>query len=313
MKQQDVMQHPVNVLTEAQRESFFRNGFLVLPDYVPAAWRARLRDATQELIERSRSVTQTDSIYVLEEGHSAADPRLHRVSSPQDQHPTFWEFMTDPVMTDLAADVVGPDVKFHHAKLNVKSGKGTQGFGWHQDIPAWPHTDFSPVTIGVYVEGCTDDQGPLTVAKAARKDPSSRCTTRAGNFVVKIRDEDLGWLTDDMIRRITGGPGTTLLLNCRAVHGSAPNKATARAAAAAAGLFLGRFVSLYAEPDPEPAPGRHRARQAGALRQLRHPAGRDAARLARRLQAGLDTQEQGQARRPAPKVMQPSRPIDQTD
>jgi len=44
-------------------------------------------------------------------------------------------------MTDLAAEVVGPDVKFHHAKLNVKSERGTRGFKWHQDIPAWPHTD----------------------------------------------------------------------------------------------------------------------------------------------------------------------------
>ena len=87
----------------------------------------------------------------------------------------------------------------------------------------------------------------------------------AGNYVVKIRDSDLGWLTQDKIRRVTGGPGTTLLLNCRAVHGSAPNKAEARAAAAAAGLFLGRFVPLHAEPDPQPAPGRHRARKAGAF------------------------------------------------
>ena len=56
MKPQEVMQHPVNVLTDAERESFFRNGFVVLPDYVPAAWRARLRDATHELIERSQPV-----------------------------------------------------------------------------------------------------------------------------------------------------------------------------------------------------------------------------------------------------------------
>ena len=55
------MQHPRNVLDNAQRESFFRNGFLMLPEYVPEAWLARLREATQELIERSRSVTQTNS------------------------------------------------------------------------------------------------------------------------------------------------------------------------------------------------------------------------------------------------------------
>jgi hypothetical protein len=194
---------------------------------VPEHWLAQLRAAMGELLDRSRAKTETDSIYVLEEGHSADSPRLHRVASPQDQHPTFWNFMTDPVMTDLAADVVGPDVKFHHAKLNVKSGKGSRGFSWHQDIPAWPHTDFSPVTIGIYIDGCTDDQGPLTVAEGSHDGPLFSMYDDAGNYVVKIRDRDLGWLTQDKIRRVTGGPGTTLLLNCRAVHGSAPNKAEA--------------------------------------------------------------------------------------
>jgi hypothetical protein len=227
MKPQDVLKHPATVLSEAQRRSFFADGFLVLADYVPAPWLSRLRLATAELLDRSSTVSQSDSIYVLEEGHSADNPRLHRVSSPQDQHPTFWEFMTDPLMTDLAADIVGPDVKFHHAKLNVKSGQGSQGFGWHQDIPAWPHTDYSPVTIGIYIDGCTPEQGPLTVAAGSHDGPLFSMYDDAGNFVVRIRDKELGWLKDDMIRSITGGPGTTLLLNCRTVHGSAPNKSSA--------------------------------------------------------------------------------------
>lgn len=225
MKPQDILAHRGNVLSDAQRREFFDKGFLVLPDYVPAAWLERLRAATAELLDRSRGIAQSDGVYVLEEGHSPQTPRLHRISSPQDQHPAFWEFMTDPVMTELAADVVGPDVKFHHAKLNVKSGKGSQGFGWHQDIPAWPHTDYSPVTIGIYVDGCTDQQGPLAVAEGSHRGPLFSMYDDAGNFVVRIRDSDLGWLTADRIRSITGGPGTTLLLNCRAVHGSKPNRA----------------------------------------------------------------------------------------
>ena len=252
MKPQDVLAHPSHVLTDDQRRRFFDDGFLVLPDYVSQPWLERLRAATAELLDRSRAVTQSDAVYVLEEGHSADEPRLHRVSSPQDQHPAFWAFMTDPIMTDLAADVVGPDVKFHHAKLNVKSGKGTQGFGWHQDIPAWPHTDFSPVTIGIYIDGCTEDQGPLTVARGSHDGPLFSMYDDAGNFVVKIRPGDLGWLKDDMIARITGGPGTTLLLNCRAVHGSAPNKATA-----ARPLLLPVYSSADSfayTPSPIPSP-----------------------------------------------------------
>ena len=253
MKPQDVLRHPATVLTEARRRAFFDNGFVALPNYVPEHWLVQLRTAMVELLDRSRSKTATDSIYVLEEGHSADTPRLHRVASPQDQHPNFWKFMTDPVMTDLAADVVGPDVMFHHAKLNVKSGKGSRGFSWHQDIPAWPHTDFSPVTIGVYIDGCTPEQGPLSVAEGSQDGPLFSMYDDDGNYVVKIRDRDLGWLSDDKIRRITGGPGTTLLLNCRAVHGSAPNTETA-----ARPLLLPVYSSADSFPyTPSPIPSPH--------------------------------------------------------
>ncbi|MBV9378586.1 MAG: phytanoyl-CoA dioxygenase family protein, partial [Alphaproteobacteria bacterium] len=203
--------------------SYFSDGFLVLPDYVPGPWLARLSAATQKLLDRSRCVTRSDSIFVLEEGHSAQNPRLHRVTSPQDHHPTFWEFICDPIMTDLAAEVVGPDVKFHHAKLNVKSERGTRGFKWHQDVPAWPHTDYSPVTIGVYLTGCDTDQGPLTFLPGSHLGPLHSMYDNSGAFVVHMRDELAASISADMIETATGGPGTTVLLNCRTIHGSAEN------------------------------------------------------------------------------------------
>jgi ectoine hydroxylase-related dioxygenase (phytanoyl-CoA dioxygenase family) len=224
MKPEEILRHPATVLTEAQRAAYFEQGYLFLPSYVPEAWLERLRAATADLIERSRGVAVSDTTFVLEEGHSAADPRLHRVTSPQDHHPTFWEFMTAPVMTDLASDVVGPDVKFHHAKLNVKSGQGSRGFKWHQDIPAWPHTDYSPVSIGIYIDGCDADQGPLSFVRGSHQGPLFSMYDREGNFVVRIADDDLGWVKDEMVDQPTGGPGSTLLLNCRLVHGSVPNR-----------------------------------------------------------------------------------------
>ena len=74
----------------------------------------------------------------------------------------------------------------------------------------------------------------------------------SGNFVVKIRDKDLRWLTDDKVRTITGGPGTTLLLNCRVVHGSSPNRASA-----ARPLLLPVYSSADSfayTPSPIPSP-----------------------------------------------------------
>jgi len=219
-----VRQYRPHVLSEAQREQYFRDGFLVLPEFVPSAWTSRLQAALAELIERSRSITKTDEVFVLEEGHSAASPRLHRITSPQDRHPTFWEFFSDPVMTDLAADVVGPDVKFHHAKLNVKSEMGTRGFKWHQDIQAWPHTDYSPVTFGIYINGCEADQGPVSFMRGSHEGPLFSMYDEAGNFVIRVSDGDLAKVGGREIVSATGGPGTTLLLNCRTIHGSVENR-----------------------------------------------------------------------------------------
>ena len=224
MKAADVLAYPPLVLNAAQRAAYFNDGFLVLSDYVPPIWLERLRSATGILMDRSRSVTRSDGVFVLEDGHSPDTPRLHRVTSPQDQHPDFWAFMCDRIMTDLAADVVGPDVKFHHSKLNVKSERGSRGFKWHQDIPAWPHTDYSPVTIGIYVNGCDEAQGPLTFVRGSHLGPLHSQYDEAGAFVVRVRDEIVAAIPPETIVTATGGPGTTVLLNCRTVHGSLPNR-----------------------------------------------------------------------------------------
>ncbi|HIB18403.1 MAG TPA: phytanoyl-CoA dioxygenase family protein, partial [Alphaproteobacteria bacterium] len=42
---------------------------------------------------------------------------------------------------------------------------GGQSCDWHQDIQAWPHTNYSPVTVGVLLEDTTLNQGPLTAIK----------------------------------------------------------------------------------------------------------------------------------------------------
>ena len=65
------------------------------------------------------------------------------------------------ILADIAADLVGPDVKFHSSKLNYKWPGAGELVKWHQDIPAWPHTNYSLVTLGVYLENITEDNGPL--------------------------------------------------------------------------------------------------------------------------------------------------------
>ena len=223
MQPEQVLEHPAVLLSEEQRRFYFDRGYLAIPGVISEDWLVKLRAAMAEMVEQSRTYTESDTKFALEAGHSADTPRLHRLYSPQDHHPVFWEFMTSEEMTSAAADVVGPDVKFHHAKLNFKSARGSRGFKWHQDIQAWPHTDYSPVTIGIYIDGCSMTQGPLSTVPGSHKGKLYSMYDENGSFVVRVRDEEIAWLTDDMIDSPVGPAGTAVMLHCRTIHGSLVN------------------------------------------------------------------------------------------
>ena len=58
MTPEQVLSHKPRVLTQKQREHYFAEGYLLLEKIIPDDWVQRLRAATDELIERSRKVTQ---------------------------------------------------------------------------------------------------------------------------------------------------------------------------------------------------------------------------------------------------------------
>ena len=76
---------------------------------------------------------------------------MRRLTSPADLHEAFWEFASEGPIVDVVEDLIGPDLKFHHSKLNFKAPRGGEEVRWHQDIQFWPHTNYSPLTVGVFL------------------------------------------------------------------------------------------------------------------------------------------------------------------
>src|SRR2546430_8563838 len=140
------------VLSEAQREQYQRSGWVAVPGLVDSEWLERLRRVTDEFVDASRALTESNILYDLDVGHSAAEPRLRRLSSPTDLHETYWAFASASPIVDVVVDLLGPDVKFHHSKLNFKAPRGGEEVKWHQDIQFWPHTNYDLLTIGVFLE-----------------------------------------------------------------------------------------------------------------------------------------------------------------
>jgi ectoine hydroxylase-related dioxygenase (phytanoyl-CoA dioxygenase family) len=223
MTPEDILAHPPRVLTGTQRERYFNCGYVVVTGLLSGDWLDRLRAATAEMVEKARPLVRSEGGFILEEGHSAHDPRLRRLTNPVEHHPVFWELASDSVMTDAAADVCGPDVKFYHSKLNFKWARGGQDFKWHQDIQAWPHTNYSPVTIGLYLEDCGMEQGPLIAIAGSHHGPLHSMYDESGRWVLSIPEDRLAWAGPALRDHLTGPAGTIVLLNCRTIHGSARN------------------------------------------------------------------------------------------
>lgn len=223
MLMEDVLKHPARELSKAQRQRFFEDGCLLVPGVVDGRWLARLRAAMEANVEASRTVATSDRRFVLETGHGTATPRLRRLSSPVSHHPDFWAFASESVSADIAADVCGPDVKFHHSKLNFKWPEGGQRFDWHQDIQAWPHTDYSPVTIGVYLEDVGEEQGPLKAIRGSHLERLYNMYDKHRNWVLRIAEDELpaDWREREV--SLTGPGGSLVLISCRVIHGSAAN------------------------------------------------------------------------------------------
>lgn len=225
MTPEQVLSHPPRVLTQKQRESYFSEGYLLLEKIVPQEWIERLRAATEELVERSRKVAKSDAVWDLEPGHRAEAPRLRRVSAPVDQHAAFWDYVSQSLVGDIVADLVGPDVKFHHSKINFKWAHGGEEVKWHYDISFWPHTNYSPLTVGTYLYDCGMDQGPLQVLPGShRVDPMPTQYDHEGRWIGCLREEDAAKLDTSKAVVLPGPAGSLTIHNCRTLHYSAKNR-----------------------------------------------------------------------------------------
>lgn len=223
MTPEEILSHPPRVLTQTQREGYFENGYILLERIVPDEWVEKLRAVTEEMVDRSRQVARSDAVWDLDEGHDAEAPRLRRLSSPNDHHPVYWEYASNSILTDAIADLVGPNVKFHHSKLNFKWSGGGDEVKWHQDISFWPHTNYSPCTAGTYIYDCGLEQGPLAVLPGSHDYPLYNQYNDKDEWVGCLSPEDAAAIDMGKAVYLDGPAGSVTIHNCRTLHYSKAN------------------------------------------------------------------------------------------
>jgi len=224
MTPRDILAQKPVFLTDAQREAYFRDGFVTIENGLSAELVAATRAVSDAFVEESRGVTASNEKFDIGPKHRPDAPHLRRLRRPVDFHPLFWEIASQSTMVDIAADLVGPDVKFHSAKLNYKWPGGGDLIKWHQDIPAWPHTNYSPVTLGVYLDDVDAPMGPLACVPGSHEGPLYSHYDAAGEtWTGHLSDADAARVGVEGAVDMNGPAGSVVAINCRTVHGSREN------------------------------------------------------------------------------------------
>jgi ectoine hydroxylase len=216
----------MKVLTEAQKDFYQEQGYLLLEKFLSDDWVGRLRDAMNSFIEQSRSLEESSKQILVEPTHTPEAPRLRRIPHTVAHHPTFEEFGLRGPLLDIAEDLLGPDICFHHSKLNFKWHGGGEAVEWHQDIQFWPHTNYSPLTIGVYLEDVTDDMGPMGIIPESHRGKLFNLADEQGDWTGSVNATDLKTVDTAGAAWLTGPAGSVTVHSCRSIHGSKPNESS---------------------------------------------------------------------------------------
>ena len=222
MQAEQILAQTAKVLRQQQREFYFQNGYLVLDQFIDQTWLDRIWQVTNEFIDESRGLTQSDEKFDLEPDHTAEQPRLRRLSYPTAHHDLYWQFASRGPIVDVAEDLLGPDVVFHHSKLNFKWAGGGEEVKWHQDYPFYPHTAYSVLAIGLYMSDVDEKMGPMGAIPGSQDGPIYSHYDN-NEWRGALADQEAAGLPLQRAGWMTGKAGTVTVHSARTVHGSMPN------------------------------------------------------------------------------------------
>ncbi len=250
MTPEEILAQPACFLTQEQRELFFDQGYLAFPGLIGEAHLRSLRAALAKVVDHSRSLSQSSDRFDLEAGHSADNPRLRRATYLDDFDPILWDLCAKSLVTDAAADLLGPNLRFRELMANFKWASGGAEVKWHQDLVFYPHTHVGTLQFLVLLEDVGPEQGPLQVIPGSHKGPLFEHYDGAGHWTGAIADADLARLPLDRAVALTGPAGTVTVHHSCMVHGSASNQSSSNRPAFVIGYSAADAIAYTAPPYP---------------------------------------------------------------
>jgi len=216
------------MLSEQQRSEFRENGVIVVESAYSARDLEPLREQHRRWINESRQfdgpfgeMSDGRPRFDVEPGHCSEKPALRRVASPEEVSPAYLDFLRGGPMIEAVADLLGDNLRFHHAKLNSKlPGSGTV-VKWHQDFTFDPHSNDDCITVMLFLDDITRDIGPARVVPRSHRGPLYSLW-HEGVFTGSVADDVASDCEISAVECLAPA-GSLCLMHTRALHASSEN------------------------------------------------------------------------------------------
>ncbi len=211
------------MISDEMVQAYRRDGVIVVPEVLDKNTLENVRSVLAELVAGAAGVTEHTDIYDLEPGHAPENPRVRRIKAPHKVHPIFDEIVRSADVIDILTKLIGPGLRLHGSKLNMKSAQYGSPVEWHQDWAFYPHTNDDILAIGVLLDDCDLENGPMLVIPGSHTGKEVWNHHGEDGCFAGLIDPDL---VQDEIRRAfpcTGKAGSMSFHHVRALHGSATN------------------------------------------------------------------------------------------
>jgi phytanoyl-CoA hydroxylase len=209
------------MLSKAEVEQYRKDGYVVATSVLDKAELATLRGKLQELREGARGLTGHTDVYDLEPFHKPDDPRVRRIKTPHKFFPLFREFAQNPKVLRILQQLLGQAVRLHGSKINIKAPRGGAAVEWHQDWAFYPHTNDDVLAVGVMLDDCMMENGPLMILPGTHKGPVFDHHID-GRFAGAMDPSTYGLDTSKAVA-LTAPAGSLSFHHARVLHASATN------------------------------------------------------------------------------------------
>ena len=216
------------MLTTVQKKTYLDQGFVLIPQVISPHKITAMVDALQGWIEESRqhdknygATVNGKARFDLEPGHSLEQPKLRRISNPVDISQAYREVLFEGPAVAAVVDVLGPNVKFHHCKLNIKLPGMMTRVDYHQDHPFDVHTNDDHATLLVLLDDMTEANGCLRIVAGSHLGPQYS-HYQDDEFVGKV-DAHTQAMCEGTATKLEGKAGDICLMSSWCLHGGTPN------------------------------------------------------------------------------------------